>query len=116
MHTARILFMCLVLIAGFAVRSIAREIEQITCTGKVVGSQGRPVAGAKVGLYILILSMDTFSFDVELSQQTVTNDDGNFIFETMAESNDANIQTVILADKEGLALGWATGLPHLIYL
>jgi len=51
--------------------------------------------------------MDTFSFDVELSQQTITNNDGNFNFETMAKSNDANIQTVILADKEGLALGWA---------
>ena len=44
---------------------------------------------------------------MELSQQAITKDDGNFDFETMAESNDANIQTVILADKEELALGWA---------
>jgi protocatechuate 3,4-dioxygenase beta subunit len=107
MHAGKTVFLCLILIAGLAGHSIARETETITCTGKVVDAQGRPVAGAKVGLYTLILYMDTFSFDVELSQQTTTKDDGNFNFETMAESNDANIQTVILADKEGLALGWA---------
>jgi hypothetical protein len=107
MRARRTVFICLVLIAGFAGHSIARETEKITCTGKVVDAQGQPVTGAKVGLYTLTVSMDTFSFDVELSRQVTTKDDGTFAFETVAESNESRNQTVILADKEGLALGWA---------
>ncbi len=86
--------------------SIAREINQVTCTGRVVDEQGRPVTGAKVSLYKLIIYMETMSFDAERAEVTSTNDKGAFSFETAAGSNDMNNQSIILAEKEGLALGW----------
>jgi len=107
MYYKKYAVMALVLVVCFTNYVAAWETEKITCTGKVVDAQGQPVTGAKVGLYTLIVSMDTLSFDVELSRQVTTKDDGTFAFETVAESNEFRNQTVILADKEGLALGWA---------
>lgn len=81
--------------------------EQITCTGIVVDEQERPVAGAKVGLYKLVISMELMSFDTQLTQWTTTKDNGTFTFKTTVEENQMNNQTILLVDKEGLALGWA---------
>ncbi|HCO94460.1 MAG TPA: hypothetical protein DIU00_11000 [Phycisphaerales bacterium] len=84
-----------------------KETEQVTCSGKIVDKESRPVEGAKVNLYKLILSMEFLSFDVELAQMTTTKDDGTFTFETLAEESNERNQAIILVDKEGSALGWA---------
>ena len=97
---------CLALVILFCVglndaRSAeSKETEQVTCSGKIVDEQGRPVVGAKVGLYKLILNMELLSFNVELAQTTTTKDDGTFTFETMAEDSNARNQAIILVDKE----------------
>lgn len=89
------------------IRGADSKQKQITCTGTVVDEQEQPVAGAKVSLYKLFISMELMSFDVELSQNTTTNNDGTFTFKAAAEENQMNNQTIILVDKAGLALGWA---------
>jgi len=95
-----------VLVDPALIRSAEDTQKQITCIGKVVDEQGRPVAGAKVRLYKLILFMETLSFEVELAQTTTSKDDGTFRFKTGAEESDAKNQTIILVDKKGMALGW----------
>ena len=97
---------CVMVVVGLAGYSIGQEKEKITCKGKVVDSQGQPVSGAKVSLYKLTVYMDTMSFDAELAEATDTNDEGAFSFDTAAESNDVSDQSIILIEKEGLALGW----------
>ena len=88
----------------------SKDTWQITCTGKVVDEQARPIAGANVGLYKVLLDMEIMSLDVQLAQTMTTKDDGSFKFKMEANENDAMNQTIILADKEGLALGWADWL------
>ena len=88
----------------------SKDTWQITCTGKVVDEHGRSIAGANVGLYKLLLDMEIMSLDVQLAQTMTTKDDGSFKFKMEANENDAMNQTIILADKEGLALGWADWL------
>ena len=88
----------------------SKDTWQITCTGKVVDEQARPIAGANVGLYKVLLDMEIMSLDVQLAQTMTTKDDGSFKFKMEANENDAMNQTIILADREGLALGWADWL------
>jgi hypothetical protein len=106
MHTKWAALVYLIIVVGLIGYSVGQEKERITCTGKVVHSQGRPVSGAKVSLYKLIVHMDTMSFDAELAEVTDTNDEGAFSFDTAAETNDVSDQSIILIEKEGLALGW----------
>jgi len=104
---------CLILAAFFGSGLIdarsaeGKETEQITCNGKIVDKEGRPVEGAQLSLYKLILSMELLSLDVELAQSTTTKDDGTFTFETLAEESNEKNQAIILVDKEGSTLGWA---------
>ena len=100
-------FWIILLTEPLGARDAEAKKNQITCTGKVVDDQSQAVKSAKVSLYKLILSMELLSFDVELVQTTTSKDDGTFTFETMAEDSHARNQAIILADKEGLALGWA---------
>jgi len=83
------------------------EAKQITCTGKVVDEQGRPVAKAKVGLYTLSVDYSVFSYEVELDREVTTQADGAFRFEKNLDESYLTGQTVIFAHKEGSALGWA---------
>ena len=108
-HRFRVLFMsCLIIVLASSaqIRSAESDQNQITCTGKVINEREQPVPGAKVRLYKLILFMETLSFEVELAQTTTSTDDGTFRLQTRAEESDAKNQTIILVDKEGMALGW----------
>jgi len=51
MRGKRIAFLCLGILVGFINNSTAQETKEITCTGKVLNARGRPVTGAKVGVY-----------------------------------------------------------------
>jgi uncharacterized GH25 family protein len=88
----------------------SKDTRQITCTGKIVDEHGRSIAGANVGLYKLLLDMEIMSLDAQLAQTMITKNDGGFKFKMVADENDATNQTIILADREGLALGWADWL------
>ena len=83
------------------------EAKQITCTGKVVDAQGRPIAGAKVKLYRVVDVLGILSFEIELAQELTTKKDGAFTIKTETDSDEFSDVAIILAQKEGLALGWA---------
>jgi len=85
----------------------SEQAKQITCTGKVVDAQGRPITDAKVKLYKLTVSPETLSYDVKLAQELATKEDGAFTIKTETSSDEFSAQSIILAQKEGLAMGWA---------
>ncbi len=87
--------LCLVLLFSFLSNSTAEEAKKISCTGKAVDAQGRPIADAKVSLY---------ERDSKLAAEVTTEADGAFSFSTSAES-DSYRYGYIVAEKEGLALG-----------
>ncbi|MCH7559044.1 MAG: hypothetical protein IIB56_16550, partial [Planctomycetes bacterium] len=85
----------------------SEQTKQIICTGKVVDAQGQPITDAKVKLYKLTVSPETLSYDVKLAQELATKEDGAFTIKTETSSDEFSAQAIILAQKEGLALGWA---------
>ncbi|MBN2182383.1 MAG: carboxypeptidase regulatory-like domain-containing protein [Sedimentisphaerales bacterium] len=103
---------CIIVIVGLVGYSVGQEKEKITCTGKVVDSDGRPISGTKVSLYNLIVFIDTMSFDAELAETTNTNSDGVFNLEAATASSQTDNQAIILAEKEGMALGWLNWNLH----
>jgi protocatechuate 3,4-dioxygenase beta subunit len=85
----------------------AEPARQITCTGKVIDAAGGSVADAKVRLHKLTVNSEAFTYDMALVQELTTKDDGVFTLKTEASKDDLSGQAVILAEKDGLALGWA---------
>ena len=65
MRKDRTVVLCLGLIVCFAGGLGAEEAEQVTCTGKVIDSDGQTVGGAKVKLYKIIVDEQTYSLVVE---------------------------------------------------
>jgi len=95
----------IIFITGLA-RARNEEAKQVTCTGKVVDEQNRPIAGVKVALNEMAYGQTTNSYDTRLIGQVTTGTDGAFSFSTSAES-DFYRYGYIVADKEGLALSFA---------
>jgi hypothetical protein len=83
-----------------------KDIKQVTCTGKVVDEQNRPIADVKIKLYKVAVETTALSYKVELARQVATGADGTFSIRSDAVENYLSNQAIILADKEGLALGW----------
>ncbi|MHC4333323.1 MAG: M56 family metallopeptidase [Planctomycetota bacterium] len=81
----------------------------IKCAGKVVDQYGQPLVGAKVAGYKIV--SDGIAGNIELIEigRLVTESNGRFIFETEPKPPKPTVvfDAVILAEKEGLALGWA---------
>ncbi len=96
----------LVLLAGIINHSSAEEAKKITCTGKVVDEQGRPLASLKVTLHEMVYGQTAYSHDTKIIGEVTTRSDGAFSFNTSIESN-VNRYGYIVAEKEGLALGIA---------
>ena len=116
MRAKQTLILCLTLailsVAGIAEDSLAKgtlaePARQITCTGKVIDTAGKPVAGANVKLYRLTVNSETFTYEVELAHELTTKEDGAFAIKTEPSKDDLSGQAIVLAEKEGLALGWA---------
>jgi protocatechuate 3,4-dioxygenase beta subunit len=107
MRTNIVLFFSLVVLFVFICFSEATSSELIHCTGKVVDSQGQPVSSAKASLYRFIVQEEILTFDVELVRTTTTKKDGLFTFEFDGQSGQLSFPTVILVEKEQMALGWA---------
>ena len=47
------------------------------------------------------------SYDVDKVQESTTKDDGTFSIKVKADDNELTGQTIVLAQKEGFAIGWA---------
>jgi protocatechuate 3,4-dioxygenase beta subunit len=84
----------------------SKQAKQITCTGKVVDDQGKPVTDAQVTLYRLTVSLEQASYEIKLAKEVTTKEDGTFAIKNEAGSDELSAQAFILAQKEGLALGW----------
>lgn len=82
------------------------EAKQIECTGKVVDEQAEPIAGVQVRLYELVYGETVYLYDTKLVEEVTTKADGAFSFSTSAERNGYRYG-VIMAEKQGLAIGWA---------
>ena len=84
----------------------SEQAKQITCTGKVVDEQDRPITGAKVKLHEMIYNEEIRSYDTKVTGEVTTGTDGAFSFSTNAVS-DVYRYGYIVAEKEGLALDFA---------
>jgi protocatechuate 3,4-dioxygenase beta subunit len=81
-----------------------KEARRVTCTGRVVDEQGRPIAGAKVTLYEMAYDGTPYSYETKLAGHAETQADGAFSFSKSVESASYRYGQII-AEKEGLALG-----------
>lgn len=106
MRRNRIAVSCLGILVSFINHSTAGETKEITCTGRVVNVQGRPIAEAKVSLYETVYDEATYTYNAKLAGEVKTEADGAFSFSTSADS-DTFRYGYIVAEKKGLALGWA---------
>jgi len=104
--TVSCLGLTIIFVAGLA-PARSEQSKQITCTGKVVDTQGRPITNAKVKLYKLTANPETSLYDVKFAQEVATKDNGAFTIKTETSSYEFSAQAIILAQKEGLALGWS---------
>ena len=84
----------------------SEEAKQVTCSGKVVDEQGRPVTDVKIKLYKVAVETTALSYKMELARQAATEADGTFTINSEVIDDQYSNQAIILADKEGMALGW----------
>jgi len=106
MRRIKTAFLCLIILQAFVSFANAGDSETKTCTGKVIGAQGGPVEGSKVSFYELVSGGTSYSFDVELREEVTTKADGRFTF-TNEKTPEIYSTGIILAQKQGLAIGWA---------
>jgi len=100
------LWVCLAIVVGVAGRAAAEDAKEITCTGKVVDAQKKPLEGAKVALYVYTRQINSFSYGISPAEQVTTGSDGGFSLSVLADS-DNYINGYVIAEKEGFALGWS---------
>jgi protocatechuate 3,4-dioxygenase beta subunit len=109
-------FLCvglaIIVLADFAPAGSAesKDIKQVTCTGKVVDEQGRPITGAKASLTEMVYDQATYTYDPNLIGEVQTGSDGAFSFSETVKDNEYRYGYIV-AEKEGLALGfdnWVT--------
>jgi len=99
--------LCLGLVVCLLNSSPAREPEEITCTGKVVDAQGRPIAEAKVTAYEMHFDGIAGNFMLHQAGEVTTAQDGAFTFTTDQKPEKSLLyQCYIVAAKQDLALGW----------
>ncbi len=96
-----VLVSCLLL----TVAAPGQQTKPLTCTGKVIDTQGQPVVGARVRLYEVLYNATTYSYDIRLMEEATTKTDGAFSFSIIADSS-AYLGGYIVAQKEGLAMDY----------
>jgi uncharacterized GH25 family protein len=85
----------------------SKDIKQVTCTGKVVDEQGRPIAGAKVTAYEMQFDGIAGNFNLRQAGEVTTSEDGAFVFATKPKPEGSTFyECKIVAVREYLALGW----------
>jgi len=85
---------------------LSESNNKVTCTGKVVDTQGRPIAGAKVTAYESNFNM-AGSILLHQVGEVKTAENGAFVFVTKPKpERGAFDDCYIVATKQDLALGW----------
>ncbi len=79
---------------------------QITLSGKVIDSQGKPVPGAEATLYELLPGELGVLPKVEVRDRKTTGEDGAFVF-SVAKGTGTYREGRVIARKKGLSLAWA---------
>jgi hypothetical protein len=106
MSREKIAVMVLVLVVCFTNQAAAGQPKQVTCTGKVVDVQGRPVAGAKVTAYEMIFDGLAGNFKLHRTGEVISTKDGAFVFTAGQKPERSTFhECKIVAVKSGLALG-----------
>ncbi len=83
--------------------------NKVTCSGKVVDAEGRPIAGAKVTAYEMIFDGLAGNFKLFQEAEMTTAEDGAFTFTSGQKPERSRFhQCYIVAAKHGLALGWVS--------
>jgi protocatechuate 3,4-dioxygenase beta subunit len=92
-----------VLVLAYAMPAIG---DPITCTGTVVGADGKGLADVSVRLYDVTVGME--GFKAALAGETMTKSDGTFVLiHPRIDSGESACTGMILAGKGGLAIDWA---------
>ncbi len=89
------------------IRSAESKTGQITCTGKVLDEQGGAIADVNIKLYAVEVELGSLSYNLKCTQESTSDAEGRFTLQSAAGDSVYSEQAIILADKEGLALGWA---------
>ncbi len=105
MRKNQIAVLCFGLFSCFVNQLIAEQAKSISCSGRIVNAQGRPIAGAKVRWYEMVQGGTAYSYDVRLIGEATTKTDGTFSFSTSAKGESYRYGYIV-AEKEGLALGF----------
>jgi len=88
----------------------SKDTKQVTCTGKVIDEQGRPVAGVEVALHEMVYDEVTYTYDPKLLGEVQTKADGAFSFTETVEDNQYRYGYIVV-EKKGFALcfdNWST--------
>jgi protocatechuate 3,4-dioxygenase beta subunit len=80
--------------------------EKLTCSGAVVDSDNNPLSDVKLSLYLIKYRGFTSGRYSELFETKSTNSSGKFTFEIVPDSLPDRSSFLIIAEKEGLSLGW----------
>jgi thiol-disulfide isomerase/thioredoxin len=89
----------------------SKDIKKVTCTGKVINEQSRPIAGVKVTLSEMVYDEKTYKYAPKLLGEVHTRTDGAFSFNETVEDNQYR-DGYIIAQKEGLALSFDNWSLH----
>jgi protocatechuate 3,4-dioxygenase beta subunit len=83
-------------------------VQPAVVSGKILRSDGGPVAGAKVTLYEPLVTEPPF--EIRVLAETTSADDGTYRFAVAVGSADGEGPTygTVVARKEGLSIGWAS--------
>jgi len=103
----RLAISCLALLVGFVSNLTAQEANKISCAGKVINAESEPIAGAKVMLYEMGIDPAIFKVELKQSDEMITKADGAFRFTVEASQSTTRAMALIVAERKGLALGWA---------
>ena len=65
------IILTILMLAAAGENSLAKDANQITCSGRVVDTQGSPIAGTVVTLYVMKYGLRSTSYD---SVGSINND------------------------------------------
>lgn len=96
----------LLLLAASSVLSAQDADKAPSVSGKVLEADEKPVSGAVVRFYKLTYGLGARRFGVNLEGSCTTEADGKFVFAGEGFGLEIMSQGCIVAEKEGMALGW----------
>ncbi len=96
--------LCVVLLVSVINHVTAQEVKKITCTGKVMDSKARPLAGAEVAAYERFYNYSSGQEYTKLLGQVKKTDVNGYFVLNADISSQRNV--FIVARKKSLAVGW----------